>query len=152
MRRKEKAINNWEEIESIIKSEKICRIGLADGGIPYIVPVNYGYKDKAIYIHSACSGRKIEIIKKNNLVCFEIESEVKIIPSEIACKWDTIYTSVIGYGKAEIIQDREGVIKGLDIIMEQQSGKKNWEYDKNRLKKTTIIRIDIESIEAKKNS
>ena len=62
MRRKDKEIKDKKEIESIIKRAKVCRIALSDNNMPYIIPVNYGYKNNCIYIHSASEGKKIDII------------------------------------------------------------------------------------------
>jgi len=149
MRRKEKAMTNQKEVFEILTSEKICHIALSDGTIPYIVPVNYGYKDNALYIHSAKTGRKIEMIKKNNAICFEIESDVQIVQSDTACKWTTHYTSIIGYGKAELLSEREAVKEALDIIMRQQSGRNGWKYSEEGLKKVVIIKIKIDSISRK---
>ena len=152
MRRKEKEIRDRDEILKILSSQKICRIGLADDNTPYIVPVHYGYKDNALYIHCAKEGRKIDIIRKNSTVCFEIEHDVRIIADDTACRWTTIYTSIIGYGKAELITDRPTVVKALNVIMKQQSGRAQWHYDDRDLNRVGIIKIAIESLSCKRGS
>ena len=63
MRRKDKEIKDKAEIESIIKRATVCRIGLSENNVAYIVPMNFGYKDNSLYFHSAPMGKKIEIIK-----------------------------------------------------------------------------------------
>ena len=78
MRRKEKEIKDRKEIISILQKAKICRIGLSENNKPYIVPMNFGYKEGCLYFHCANEGRKIGIIKKNNNVCFEIDTDHKI--------------------------------------------------------------------------
>lgn len=50
-------------IEEILSDSEICRIAMMDGDKPYILPFNYGYKHKAIYIHCAREGKKIEHLK-----------------------------------------------------------------------------------------
>ena len=65
MRRKEKEIKDKKEIEQIFKEAHVCRLGMVDGKIPYIVPMNFGYRDNILYFHSALSGRKIDILKNN---------------------------------------------------------------------------------------
>lgn len=152
MRRKEKEITDRDEILNILSSEKICHIGLADDSIPYIVPVHYGYKDNSLYIHCAKEGRKIDIIQKNSTVCFEIEHEVRIIADETACRWTTTYTSIIGYGTAELIIDRPSVIDALNVIMKQQSGREPWHYDERDLNRVAIIKISIDSLSCKRGS
>jgi len=151
MRRKEKTITDRNEILEILTMEKICRIAFADDKTPYIVPVNYGYRDNSLYIHCAKAGRKIEMIKKNSIVCFEIEHDVHTVQADTACRWDTLYTSIIGYGNAELVTDTSSVIDALDVIMKQQSGQDEWSYDERSLKNVMIIKIIIESISGKRS-
>ena len=61
MRRLDKEIKDSDVIQEILQNSEICRLGLVDGNEAYIVPVNYGYKDGVIYMHSAPNGRKMEI-------------------------------------------------------------------------------------------
>ncbi len=151
MRRKEKAITDQNELIAILKTSKICRLALADENTPYIVPLNYGYKDNALYIHSALSGKKLDLIKKNKLVCFEIESNVKIVPSNSACKYSTHYKCIIGLGRAELIHDRGSIKEALDIIMHHQTGRNGWSYSEESANKVMIIKIAIESMTGKKS-
>jgi nitroimidazol reductase NimA-like FMN-containing flavoprotein (pyridoxamine 5'-phosphate oxidase superfamily) len=130
----------------------ICRLAIAENNIPYIVPVNYGYRNGALYIHSAPEGRKISIIEKNDMVCFEVESGVRMIPADSACGFSMAYRSVIGYGRARIIQDRSMKREALEIIMRQQTGSEGWSYSEDALGKTAVIKVEIESMSGKKSS
>ena len=76
MRRKDREIDNTEEIESIIQDADVCRIAFSDENTSYIVALNFGYKKgnpSKLYFHSARTGRKIDLIKKNNFVCFQMD-------------------------------------------------------------------------------
>ena len=64
MRKKEYQITDFREIENIIESGLICRLGLCNDNIPYVVPLNFGYKDKVLYFHSAPEGKKNRVYKK----------------------------------------------------------------------------------------
>jgi nitroimidazol reductase NimA-like FMN-containing flavoprotein (pyridoxamine 5'-phosphate oxidase superfamily) len=152
MRRREKKITDRDEILKILASEKICRIAFADDSTPYIVPVHYGYSDNALYIHCAKEGRKIDIIKKNNTVCFEIEHDVRIVSADTACRWTTLYTSIIGYGTAAIITDTAMVVDALNVIMKQQSGHGTWNYNERDLGRVAVIKISIETLSCKRGS
>jgi uncharacterized protein len=79
MRRAEKEITNRGEIDSILSKATVCRIGFYDQRTPYIVPMNFGYSDNCLYLHSAPQGKKIELLKRNPLVCFEVEHDVAIL-------------------------------------------------------------------------
>jgi nitroimidazol reductase NimA-like FMN-containing flavoprotein (pyridoxamine 5'-phosphate oxidase superfamily) len=150
MRREERAITDIKEIHEIIHKAEVCRLGLAVENTPYIVPVNYGFLDNSLYVHCATEGRKLDMIRKNNTVCFEIDIDHKIIDGgEVACKWGTLYRSVIGYGKAFIIDDFEEKKKALNAIMNHYSGKKDYQYTDNAVKNVGIIRIDITYLSGK---
>jgi len=43
MRRKNKEITKIDDKIEVIKKCKVCRIGLSENNMPYIVPLNYGW-------------------------------------------------------------------------------------------------------------
>ena len=78
MRRHDSAVTEITDIESIISCSDVCRIAFADNDIPYIVTMNFGYtggENPCLYFHCAPEGRKIELIGKNNYVCFEMDTD-----------------------------------------------------------------------------
>ena len=87
MRRKDKEITDKAEIESIIGSSMVCRLAMTDKNRPYIVPLCFGYKDNTLYFHSAGQGKKLDILKKNNLVCFEFDIDYEPIKEDKAYDW-----------------------------------------------------------------
>lgn len=151
MRRKEKEITIHTEIADILMSNTICRIALSDDDAPYIVPMNYGYRDNTLYLHSAREGRKIDIIRKNNRVCFEISDSIEPVKSEIACKFSTRYRSVIGFGEIFHIDGKKEKNAALQIIMEQHTGSRDWDFDPAMLEKIAVLEIRISSLTGKKS-
>jgi nitroimidazol reductase NimA-like FMN-containing flavoprotein (pyridoxamine 5'-phosphate oxidase superfamily) len=150
MRRKEREITEKDQIEAILNEENICRIAINDDPVPYIVPLNYGYRNNALYIHCATSGRKIDLIKKNNKVAFEIESKSEIISDEVSCKWTTEYKCLMGVGSIEIISDFEAKKEGLNILMEHH-GKMDNHYNDKAVEKVLILKLQIEEISGKQS-
>jgi nitroimidazol reductase NimA-like FMN-containing flavoprotein (pyridoxamine 5'-phosphate oxidase superfamily) len=142
MRRKDKEITDGVKVESIIRRSTVCRLAMVDENRPYIVPLCFGYKDNALYFHSARSGRKIDVLKKNNAVCFEFDVDYEPIKADNACEWGMKYESVIGFGKASFIDDVEAKREALDIIMQQYS-KGVFTYPDVKLKNTVIIKVEI---------
>jgi uncharacterized protein len=151
MRRAEKEITNRREIDSILSKAIVCRIGIIDHEMPYIVPMNFGYKDDILYLHSAQDGKKIELLKRNPMVCFEVECDLEIINTGIPCKWSMNYTSVIGYGKANFITDLEQKRKALHIIIDHYSPGSSYIFPEKNLKEVTVIKIEISDMTAKKS-
>ena len=124
MRRKDREIADRAEIDAIIRSAKVMHLALADNNIPFLVPVYYAYDGMALYFHSARAGTKIEIMKRNNNVCFEISVDQGVIESDAACDFEAKHRTVVGFGKAAFIEDEAEKIKALDMIVAQFSSKK----------------------------
>ncbi len=147
-RRADKEIISRAEIEGIIRRSLVCRLALADENRPYIVPLCFGYKDNSLYFHSAVQGKKIDIIKKNNRVCFEFDIDYEVIKADKACEWGMQYKSVVGFGQASFLEDSESKRRALDIIMKQYSGESS-AYPEAKLKHTVIIKVDIQHMTGK---
>ena len=150
MRKKEQEIKSIGEIEKLIEKADICRLALCDNNMPYIVPLCYGYKDKTLYFHCAHDGKKIDIIKKNNNVCFEIEADIEINKTEDPCNWAMQYQSVIGFGKAFLITDVHEKTAALDILMSHYT-EGEFQYNPNSLDRALIIKVVIEEMTGKRS-
>ncbi len=151
MRREDKQIINRSEIDKIIKKSDVCRLAFAKDNIPYIVPVSFGYDGKSIFIHTAKTGKKIEFIQENNMVCFEFATDIKTIGNEdIPCRWTSAYRSVIGTGRiTELIVHTEKV-SAMNEIMLHYSGR-DWDFEENMLKNVILWKIKIDEILGKKS-
>jgi nitroimidazol reductase NimA-like FMN-containing flavoprotein (pyridoxamine 5'-phosphate oxidase superfamily) len=152
MRKAKQEITDPDVLEEIVSGAMICRLAMVDNGLPYLLPFNYGYRDGCIYIHSAPEGKKIDLILKNPLVCFEIEDTVRIIRDEKACKWATLYRSVIGYGRVDIISDTENKKDGLGVLMAQHGAPHLSEFTDKEVSNMVILKLSIESMTGKQSS
>jgi len=132
MRRKEREISDKALIEAVIRASDVCRLAFADNNIPYIVALNFGYSggDKpGLYFHCAPEGRKIDMMRKNDYVCFQMDSDHLLTRGDMPCDWGMKYKSVVGYGRLSIVTSDEMRKRGLDLIMEQYGGTGKFEYD-----------------------
>jgi nitroimidazol reductase NimA-like FMN-containing flavoprotein (pyridoxamine 5'-phosphate oxidase superfamily) len=150
MRKKEKEITEASAIEAIIKKSLVCRLALSDDNFPYIVPLCFGYRDRVLYFHGSLKGKKIDIIKKNQNICFEFDINTEIVKAEDACHWSMKYRSVIGFGKAQLLEDIEEKRKALNIIMSQYSNG-TFEFNDAILKKSGVIKVEIENMKGKQS-
>jgi nitroimidazol reductase NimA-like FMN-containing flavoprotein (pyridoxamine 5'-phosphate oxidase superfamily) len=153
MRRKEREVNDNESIELIISGSDVCRVAFADNNTPYIVVMNFGYsggEHPCLWFHCANEGRKLEMIKKNNYVCFEMDTGHNLYRGEKGCDWGMKYSSVVGYGNISVINDSGLRKNGLDCIMKHYGGDQNFTYDEKVMARTTILRLDITEMTGKK--
>ena len=151
MRRNEKKIIARTEIDDIIKNSDVCRIAFANNNTPYVIPVSFGYDGKSIFVHTAKTGRKIEFIEKNNLVCIEFDIDVKTIEDkDVPCKWTSAYKSAIGYGKMIELTEYEEQENAINQVMLHYSGK-DWEFNEHMLKSVKLWKIEIDEISGKQS-
>ena len=146
MRRKDREISDLGEIESIIQRADICRLAFCDRGKPYVVPLCFGYRQGALYFHSAREGRKLDMIRNNRLVCFEMDIDQELIRSIDRCSMR--YRSVIGSGLARIVEERDDMAEALDLIMRHYR-QETFIYSKETLESTVIIKVEIEELTGK---
>jgi len=148
MRRNDREITDRKDIDGIIKRCRVCHLAMCDESQPYVVPLNFGYDGSFLYFHAAREGRKIDIIKRNNRVCFEFDILHDIFTSEQACSWGAKYESVIGSGTAEIVDTLDAKKDALEWIM-RQYGNGTWDFTEKMLNKILVIRVQILEISGK---
>lgn len=151
MRRADKEITERVLISQIINDAQVCRLGLAMGNTPYIVPVSFGFDGHAIYFHTAKEGRKIVFLAANSRVCFEFEHGVEVIRHDSnPCKWTFSFQSVIGYGTVLELMNAAEKVEGLNHIMRHYSGRA-WPIRATDIEDTRVWRIAIESLTGKQS-
>ena len=154
MRRKDRQITDIDKLHNILQEAEVCRIAFSDHNIQYIIAMNYGFEtsDKTvIYFHTAKEGKKIDLLKKNNYVCFQVDSSHKLTTGKKACNYSMKVKSIVGYGNIFIVDDKEEKIKALNQIMFQYTQEKNWEYSDKMLNAICILKLIVEKMDGKSN-
>lgn len=150
MRRHEREIREIRDLHEILQKGHVCRLGLCDDGQPYVIPMNYGFRGHSLYFHCAREGRKIDILRRNDRVCIEVDTDTLIVKAETPCRWTAKYRSVIGFGRARIIDDEEEKKDGLDVILKHYGGG-GGEYNEKSLQRTFVIEVVLESMTGKQS-
>ncbi len=150
MRRADREIDGIEALESIIHQAAVCHLAMCDEGSPYVIPLCFGYRDGHLYFHCAQEGRKLEILRKNNRVCFEMGIDQVLARSEEPFGCSMKYRCVIGSGRASLILDDDEKRAALDIIMSHYA-EGTFVYPQSAIDKVLIMRVEIEEMAAKAN-
>lgn len=150
MRRKEQEITDRAALDSILQRATVCRLGLAVAGEPYVVPVSFGYRDGCVYVHSSPEGKKVEMMRQNPRVCFEVDVDEELVPKGAPCSWNVRYRSVIGWGRAAFLGDEAEKRAALDVIVAHY-GAEPGDYAEKSLQKVAVIRIQVEELTGKKS-
>ncbi len=138
------------ELESVLDDAMICRLGIHDddGGI-YILPMNFGYRDRRLYFHTGTTGKKLERLRRNPSVSFEVEADVALIRGTRGCNWSMSYRCVIGRGEAEFLEDPKEKQEALSIITTHYDGP-DTTYPAKAVAETVVFAVTIRSMTGKR--
>jgi hypothetical protein len=155
MRRSKKEIKDKSVIIELLNTSHVGRLGtITKDGYPMVKPLNFAYHNGRIYFHTAKEGEKIEDIKKDNRVCFEIDLPIAYVKGTMSdpCKAEYLYRSVIIKGKAYIVEDRDERILGLKCLMQKYQPQGGYgDFLEEKLSITGVVRIDIEEMVGKED-
>lgn len=155
MRRKDRKITDLMKIENIISRCTCCRIGFHDDGEVYIVPLSFGYETKGdtciFYFHGAKEGRKIDLIKKNPIVGFEMDTNYAVNEADLACGYSARFQSIIGNGVVSIVSEIKEKKLGLSLLMKHNTGKQNWDFDEKMVSAATVFKLEVTKMSCKEH-
>ena len=151
--RREREVTDMQEIIGILDRAKIVHVGMIDNGKPYVVPMNYGYTMEdgklTLYLHGATQGRKIDALRANPNVFVEIDTDIIPFEGEAACQHGVSYASVMGEGVAELIEDAQGKMESLSVLMKTQTGKE-FAFTDKMVFGVTVIKVAVSQYTAKR--
>ena len=152
MTRRERQVTDETKIRHILDTAKVLRLGLAVNNEPYVVPMNYGYVMEngtlTLYLHSALRGKKLDMIRANPNVFVEMDCDHVPFEGDVACKYGLSYSSIMGRGKAYILEDVAEKQKALSLLMKTQTDL-NFSFAEKMASVVAIIRIDVQEFTAK---
>ena len=153
MRRSDREIKDIDEIKVVLENTKIFHLALFDEEYPYIVSLHYGYEliDEKLflYAHYAKQGHKLDCIDKNNKVCIEIDNDVSLVSGyDIACRYGSLYSSIIARGTIEKIKDTNTKKHALKVLMKHQTGK-DFEFNDKMVEPVEVLCFKSDSFTAK---
>jgi nitroimidazol reductase NimA-like FMN-containing flavoprotein (pyridoxamine 5'-phosphate oxidase superfamily) len=155
MRRKDREIKDPAEIIKVIDKCDVCRIGLSDGNVPYVVPLNFGYEyidgKLTLYFHGAKEGKKHEIIQKNPVACFEMDCSHKLVVSEDAARYTMEYESVMGNGKIHVCTEKAEKIHALTRLMKTYARDKEFVFPDHVVESVGILKLEVSDFTGKRH-
>ncbi len=152
MTKRERQVTDPEQILHILDTGKVLHLGLAVNDEPYVVPMNYGYTMEdgrlTLYLHSAVRGKKLDMMRANPKVFFEIDCDRKAFEGRVPCQYGMVYSSIMGRGTATIVEDVEEKKQAMTILMKTQTGK-DFSFEDRLVSIVAVIRIDVSGYTAK---
>ncbi|MDA8103811.1 MAG: pyridoxamine 5'-phosphate oxidase family protein [Nitrospiraceae bacterium] len=155
MRRAKKEMRDEASIFDLLTHSHVGRLGTTGrDGYPMIKPLNFAFHERTIYFHTAKEGEKIDDIRRDSRVCFEVDLPIAFVKGDGAdpCRAEYLYRSVIIRGKARIVEDEEEKIMALRLLMRKYQPEGGYgDFREEKLKITGVVRIDIEEMTGKED-
>ena len=152
MTKRERQVTDPNKIREILDKGKVLHLGLAVDNEPYVVPMNYGYTYEngklVLYLHSALRGKKLDMMKANPRVFFEIDCDIESFDGVKPCQYGMVYSSVMGRGTAHFVTEVEQKKQAMMALMKTQTGK-DFVFEDQWVSIVAVIRIDVEEYSAK---
>ncbi|MHB8766453.1 MAG: pyridoxamine 5'-phosphate oxidase family protein [Deferrisomatales bacterium] len=156
MRRQEREIADRAAVEALLRS---CPVGhlatVGAGGWPVVKPVNFVYADGALYLHTAREGEKVDDLRRDDRVCFEVDQPVAYLrapPDGDACRASYLYRSALAWGRARWVEDPAEKRRALGWLMDKYQGGEPWgQLPEAALAAVGVVRIDVERMTGKEN-
>ena len=151
-------IKSKEKIIEFLSSQQTGRISSIDeNGYPQIIPMNFVFISDVIYMHSHVRGEKLDNIRRNQKVGFEVDKNLEFLPSYFsdptdASLADTLYISVVIKGNASIVSDKEEKTTALNGLMKKYQPEGGYEPIKPEmdvLDEVVVIKIVPKSLRGK---
>jgi len=153
-------ITDRAALAQVLQEAPILYLALRAEPAPYVVPVHFGISTDGtlLYLHGKLGGRKIELLRADPRVGFSACTEVTVIPAASACAFTASASSVVGTGRARIVENEAERALGLDAIMAHygdgdqngnhpgDEGKGRPRYRPESLARTAVIAIHVESL------
>lgn len=143
-------IEGREALETVIRSCQVCRLAIHDEIYPYIVPLNFGYRDGILYFHGAMKGKKLTLLEKDNHAAFEMDTRLRVAEAAEACDWSMIFQSITGHGRVTMIESPDEKRKALAVIMAQYSDAE-FTFPEKQIRGTAVYQLAIEEMTGKQS-
>ena len=150
--KRERQVTDPAQVLHILDAGKVLHLGLAVDNEPYVVPMNYGYAMEdgklTLYLHSALQGKKLDMIRSNPKVFFEIDCDLMPFEGRVPCQYGIVYSSIMGKGTAQIVEDVEEKKTAMSVLMKTQTGK-DFTFEDRLVSIVAVVRIDVSEYTAK---
>ena len=150
--KRERQVTDPEQILHILDTAKVLNLGLCQNDEPYVVPMNYGYTMEegklTLYLHSAVKGKKLDMVQANPKVFFSMDCDRMPFEGRVPCQYGLVYSSIMGRGRATLVEDVEEKKRAMSLLMKTQTGK-DFTFEDRLVTIVTVIRIDVAEYTAK---
>jgi nitroimidazol reductase NimA-like FMN-containing flavoprotein (pyridoxamine 5'-phosphate oxidase superfamily) len=151
MRRQDKDMKDPSLVRATLEEAQVCRIAMVDGDQPYLLPFSFVVEEDNLYVHSAAHGRKLEVLRKNPNVCFEVDLDAAVVPAKASCDVGVRFRSVVGFGAVTFVEEPAEKVRILRLFIRKYTPKGSLDMPEHELQKTVVWRVAMERMTGKRS-
>jgi len=151
-RHPERGVYESETIRAILDEGMIAHIGFVDGGAPVVIPTAYGRDGDTLYLHGSAASAWCKRSAEESPVCVTVTLFDGLVLARSTFKHSMNYRSVVVFGNARLVTDRDEKLHGLECIVEHLVPGRSREArspNENELQATSVIALRLDEASAK---
>ena len=144
-------ITDQLEKEDVINQCTICYVGMVEAdGTPYVIPMNFGYLNGEIILHSAPHGKHLGLLELSNRICVTFCTDGKLVYQhpDVACSYSMLAKSVVCKGSVSFIEDLAEKAETLNSMMQKFSDR-TFKYSTPALANVKVWRVKVDEMTGK---
>jgi nitroimidazol reductase NimA-like FMN-containing flavoprotein (pyridoxamine 5'-phosphate oxidase superfamily) len=139
-------------VYGILDEGFICHVGFAVDGRPFVIPTGYARVDDQLYIHGSQVSRMLRTLEQGVPVCVTVTLVDGLVLARSAFHHSVNYRSVVVFGRASMVDDREAKLAAL-LAFSEHVIPGRWDevrvpYEQE-LKATTVLSVPLVEVSAK---
>lgn len=157
--RQDRAILDEPWISAFLRQAATANIATSVDGQPFVTTLLFVYDPthQTIYLHTARHGRLLENIQANPRLCFSAHEMGRLLPANTALNFSVEYRSVVVFGLAHLLEDREEAGQALQMLLDKyfphlHPGSDYRPITARELDQTAVYRLDIEEWSGKRKA
>ena len=148
----QRAVYDREAVYRILDEGLVCHIGFVAEGHPVVIPTGYGRKGDTVYLHGSAASRMLRTLGKGVDVCVTVTLFDGLVLARAAFHHSVNYRSVVIFGTATVVEDREGKLEALRVFTEHVAPGR-WQEVRppsdKELQATTVLALSLQEVSAK---
>jgi nitroimidazol reductase NimA-like FMN-containing flavoprotein (pyridoxamine 5'-phosphate oxidase superfamily) len=141
-----------ETVYGILDEGFICHVGFAPEGQPFVIPTGYARDGDTLYLHGSAASRMLRTLSTGVDVCVTVTIIDGLVLARSAFHHSMNYRSVVIFGRAQLIEDREQKMKAL-LALSEHIIRGRWaevrEPTEQEMKATTVLSLPLVEASAK---
>jgi nitroimidazol reductase NimA-like FMN-containing flavoprotein (pyridoxamine 5'-phosphate oxidase superfamily) len=141
-----------ETVYGILDEGFICHVGFAPQGQPFVIPTGYARVEDMLYIHGSQASRMLRTLSGGIDACVTVTIVDGLVLARSAFHHSMNYRSVVIFGRARIVEDREEKMAAL-VALSEHIVRGRWadvrEPNEEEFIKTTVLELPLVEASAK---